>query len=173
MRKSIETRKKRFLALCLSAMMMASVGALAACSEEETDSSESSSSSVATSEVIDNGIIKNAGFETASESKLNPITTSVTGWTRSVNSTTSGSALSSKAASGIIDTAEDSWKEMTTSNMDVSKFKPEDAKKNWSKLTTKDKLDYYEVWKADSANDYSSFDSAYWTIVDGVPTWKN
>ena len=28
------------------------------------------------------------------------------------------------------------------------------------------------AWKADTANSYTSFNSAYWTIVDGVPTWN-
>ena len=25
---------------------------------------------------------------------------------------------------------------------------------------------------AAAGNDYSTFDAAYWTIVDGIPTWK-
>lgn len=159
MRKSNETRKKRFLALCLSAMMMASVGALAACSEEETDSSSPSSSSVATSEVIDNGIIKNAGFETASESKLAPITTSVTGWTRSVNSTSSGTALASKAASGILDLDVDAWETLTSSKLetlglDLAKADEETVKNAWKDLTVRDKLAYYEIWeKANESKD--------------------
>ena len=98
MKDSIKNRKNKFLALCLSAMMLSSVTALAACNDSSaTDSSSSSSSS--TSQEKDTGLIKNAGFETYDDK--NAINTSATGWSRSVNSTTSGSALSSKAASGI------------------------------------------------------------------------
>lgn len=178
MKTSINNRKKQFLALCLSVMMMSSFTALAACKDSSTDSSSSSSTETSTEK--DESLVLNGGFETFNTNDgKNVIGTSATGWTRSVNSTASGSALSSKAASGIIDTADENWKEMTTSNMDVSKFKPEDAKKNWSKLTTKDKLDYYEVWKADSANkDKSiskelSFYESFNVDSDDLPTCKN
>ena len=179
MKTSINNRKKQFLALCLSVMMMSSFTALAACKDSSTDSTSSSSSSETNTEKDESKVL-NGGFETFNTNDgKNVIGTSATGWTRSVNSTTSGSALSSKAASGIIDTAEDSWKEMTTSKMDVSKFSAEDAKKNWSKLTTKDKLDYYEVWKADSANkDKSiskelSFYEAFNIDSEDLPTCEN
>ena len=32
--------------------------------------------------------------------------------------------------------------------------------------------DTYQDMAADTANDYSSFDSAYWTIINGAPRWK-
>lgn len=153
MRKSTENRKKKFLALCLSAMMMASVGALASCKDDATGDSSESSSSVATSTVVDDYIIKNAGFETASESALNPITTSPTGWTRSVGSATSGTALASKSASGILDLDADAWKNLTSSNLKTLgindlKTATEDTVKNaWKNFTVRDKLTYYDVWK--------------------------
>ena len=148
MKDSIKNRKNKLLALCLSAMMLTSVAALGACTDSsETDSSTTSSSSASTSSEKDTGLIKNAGFETYDTK--NAINTSVTGWSRSVNSVTSGSALSSKAASGIIDLNEDAWNDLTSTNpnYDVTKMTEEEAEAAWDKLTVKDKLAYYDVWK--------------------------
>ncbi len=152
MRKSTENRKKKFLALCLSAMMMASVGAFASCTDDTTADSSESSSSAATSAVVDNYVIKNAGFETASESALNPITTSPTGWTRSVSSATSGTALASKSASGILDLNVDAWEKLTSSKLealglDLKTATEETVESKWKDLTVRDKLAYYEIWE--------------------------
>ncbi len=145
MKESIKNRKKRFLALCLSAMMLSSVAAIAACSDEEADSS-SSSSSTSTSEEKDTGLIKNAGFETFNEDNL--INTSVTGWTRSNNSDANGSATTSKAASGIIDLSKDAWDDLTTSTYSMkSAADATEAEANWDKMSTKDKLEFYDAWK--------------------------
>ena len=147
-------RKNKFLALWLSVMMLSSTAAaLAACAEEETttdDESTSTESTESTSTPKDTGIIKNMGFELDLEDEEKPILTSVTGWTRAVNSATSGSALSSKAASGVIDTA--NWADLTTSNLGDLKIDDlvadeEKAAANWDKLTTKDKLVYYKAWE--------------------------
>ncbi len=150
MKESIKNRKKKFLALCLSAMMLSSVAAIAACSDEATDSSSSSSSSsAATSEEKDTGLIKNAGFETYNED--NRINTSVTGWTRSNASDANGSATTSKAASGIIDLSQDAWDDLTKSTYTMSN--PADATEaeaNWDKMSTKDKLAFYDAWKKEN-----------------------
>ena len=146
-------RKNKFLALCLSVMMLSSTAAaLAACSDDETtnDDSSSTESTESTSTPKDTGIIKNMGFELDEADDEKPIITSVTGWTRSVNSATSGSALSSKAASGVIDTA--NWKDLTTSklgDLTIESLVADDEKaaENWDKLTTKDKLEYYKAWE--------------------------
>ncbi len=145
MKDSIKKRKK-LLALCLSAMMLASVGAIAACKDDEdsTDSSSSSSSSVS-NEVKDEGLIKNAGFSTFDDE--NAINTSVTGWTRSSTSLVGSSALSSKAASGIIDLDTEAWNNLTGSAVDVNALTEETAKAQWDSLTVKDKLAYYDLWK--------------------------
>ncbi len=146
MKDSINNRKKKLLALCLSVMTFSSAMAMFSCSDKSsTDSSSSSSSSSSTSEVKDEGLIKNAGFETYDDENL--LNTTVTGWSRSVNSVTSGSALSSKAASGIIDLSEDAWHNLTGSNKDVSSFTEAQAEAEWDNLTVKDKLTYYEKWE--------------------------
>ncbi len=146
MKDSIKQRKNRLLALFLSALMVPSIVALSSCKDEDESSSSSSSSTESTTGV-DDGIIKNATFKTFNTNDgLNLIGTSVTGWTRSVNSTTSGSASSSKAASGIIDTAK--WTDLTTNTVDNFTGVSEDtAKENWDGYTAKDKLDYYKAWE--------------------------
>ena len=79
MKDSIKNRKKKLLALCLSALMLSSVTAFAACKDGNAadSSSTTSSSSASTSEEKDTGLIKNAGFETFNEK--NAINTSATG----------------------------------------------------------------------------------------------
>ncbi len=168
MKDSIKNRKKKFLALCLSVMMFSSVGALAACSDDKTDSSSSSSSSSSTSEVKDDGLIKNAGFETFNDD--NAINTSATGWSRSVNSATSGSALSSKAASGIIDLSVEGWKNLTGSYYEdptkVNSLTEEEAEKVWDKLTVRDKLAYYDQWKEDNSDGKIAEDLSFYETIN-------
>ena len=151
-----KTRKNKFLALCLSVMMVASAGAaLASCADDNaanTSSTASSSSTEDTSSYTDTGLIKNSGFETPyTLNASNAIRKSVTGWTNSVNSTSSGTANSSKAMSGVIDVSETEWKKLTGSyfeDPDEAKGLTEArAKELWKELTTKDKLAFYDAWK--------------------------
>ncbi|MBR1975009.1 MAG: hypothetical protein IKA20_04090 [Clostridia bacterium] len=153
MKSSFKKSKKYFLALCLSALIAsAGIGALTACSDDKkADSSTTeSSSSSAEATVNDTSLIKNGGFETFSTNNgLNAIGTSVTGWTRSVNSTTSGTALTSRAASGIIDTSSAAWETLTgKKNGDMTKLSEAEAKANWSKYSVAEKLAYYDAWKS-------------------------
>jgi len=154
MNRSIKNRKKQLLALLLSALMVSSFGALAACNNEDSSSSSSSSSSSPVSnEEKDDLLITNGDFETFNKNNgLNLIGTSVSGWTRSVNSTTSGSALSSKAASGIIDVSDAAWADLTTSKVDVSTLSDEDAASKWDSMTSRDKIAFIEAWKEKAEN---------------------
>ncbi len=156
MKTSFKNRKKQLLALCLSALLTSSVGAFAACTDDtSSDSSSSSSSSSSTSTTVnDTGLIKNDDFETFDTNDgKNLIGTSVTGWSRSVNSATSGSALSSKAASGIIDVSSDAWTYLTGSTLeDPASLSDEDAKKKWDTMSAKDKLLFLEAWEDRSEN---------------------
>ena len=151
--------KKKFLALFLSAMMICSAGAaLASCADTDSSSSSSSSSS-STSTKVDNGIVKNAGFEMDDYKELTPIITSVNSWTRSINSVTSGSALSSKAASGVIDTTK--WSDITTSNFANEDFKTwseDKAKSEWKNMALKDKLAYYNAWEETNKDEEKDLD---------------
>ena len=162
MKDSIKNRKNKLLALCLSAMMLSSVAALAACKDDATDSSSTSSSSASTSAEKDTGLIKNAGFETYDEK--NAINTAATGWSRSVNSATSGSALSSKAASGIIDLEPSAWNDLTgtNANYNVATMTEDEAKAAWDKLTVKDKLAYYDRWKKENKDGKIATDLSFY-----------
>ena len=158
MKTTNNNRKSKFLALLLSVMMVSSAGAIFAACTDDTDSSSdsSSSSSASTSNKTDTGLIKNANFDFTTLSNTTAIGTSVTGWTRSVNSVASGSAVSSKAASGVIDTSADSWKYLTTSNYTEEQIKnmsDADAIKNWDNFTVKDKLAFYDAWNDRDEND--------------------
>ncbi len=186
MKDSIKNRKKKFLALFLSAMMFSSVAVLAACSDDDADSSStSSSSSASTSDEKDDGLIKNAGFETFDEDDA--INTTVTGWSRSTTSAASGSGLSSKAASGIIDLSADGKKNLVGSYYDdatkVASLTEAEAEAVWDNLTTRDKLAYYAAWEdanedetiSDELDFYESInidegDIPDKTLIDGLQT---
>ena len=139
---------KKLLALLLSVMAVSSVAGFASCKDDSADNSSSSSSSSSSSTVKDDGDIKNAGFENDELKDSTVIGTSVTNWSRAVNSTTSGSALSSKSASGIIDTAETAWDELTKNKVsDIDKLTEAQAQNKWKDMSIRDKLEYYEVWE--------------------------
>ena len=164
-------RKNKFLALFLSVLMVSSAAAaMAACGNDSTTSeSESESTPTETTTVTDNGLVKNAGFETFDTNDgLNAIGTSVSNWSRSLNSTTSGNAPSSKAASGIIDLNETEWNKLTGSYFEdpeeAGKLTEAKAIELWDKLTTRDKLAYYEKWKDDNedgkiAKDFEKYEA--------------
>ena len=178
-------RKKNLLALFLSVLMVSSTAAaISACSKDSAASSSSTESESSTEEsttVNDDYIIKNAGFETFdTKDGLNAIGTTVTGWTRSTNSASSGSALSSKAASGILDTSADAWKQLTGSYYEdpdtVETLTEAEAEAIWDSLTVRDKLAYYEAWKdandgtiSDELEFYESFN----IDLDDIPTVGN
>ena len=113
MRKT-NTRKSKLLALFLSMMLLSSTATMLAC-DEETPSPTPGDDSSTEETVEDTGLIVNAGFETFDEKDgLNLIGTKVTGCTNALNSSTSGTkALAQQAASGIIDTSEEAWDNLT------------------------------------------------------------
>ncbi len=151
MKVNSSSRKKKLLALFLSLMMgVSAIAGFSACKEDDSPNSSSSSSSTSKEEIEDNQVITNGDFETFDNGEGNsPIVTSVEGWTRAVNTATSGSALASKSASGIVDTA--TWDDLTTSaltgDLTPATLTEEQAKEKWSSMTTRDKLEYYEAWK--------------------------
>ncbi|MBQ8342588.1 MAG: hypothetical protein IJY21_00615 [Clostridia bacterium] len=196
MKDSTQNRKKKFLALFLSAMMAVSVASLAACHDGGNTSSESSSEETETeTTVTDKGPIKNAGFEVFDTNDgLNVIGMTVSNWSRSLYSDGSVSAPSSKADSGIIDTEESAWNDLTGSyyveNGDaadiaaadklIEALSESDAINAWDNFTTRDKLKYYEVWKdnnedgkiSEDFDKYENFNSGSLALVD-VPDTAN
>ena len=184
MKTNNSNRKSKFLAFLLSVMLVASTGAMfASCADTSSDSSSSSSTSEETEETKkDSGEIKNANFDFTTVSDTTVIGTSVTGWSRSVYSTASGSANSSKSASGVIDTSEKKWDYLITSNYtkaELEEMSDAQAEENWAKFTVKDKLTYYDVWKAREANKEKSISTdfaAYESInvdEEDIPTVSN
>ncbi|MBQ9113852.1 MAG: hypothetical protein IJY05_02905 [Clostridia bacterium] len=160
--KGNEKNSKKFLALLLSLLMATSVTvAFSSCDEDEEETDTSTETETETEEddeevvVDDNELIINSTFALNAYDAAKPVVTSMTGWTKTTNSVSSGTAPSSDAASGIIDVDEDKWKDLTTSGIDVSpaELTEEQAAEKWSVMTTKDKLEYYEAWKDDDAND--------------------
>ena len=197
MKDSTQNRKKKILALFLSAMMAVSVASLAACNKGNgTTSSESSSEETETeTTVTDKGPIKNAGFEIFDTNDgKNVIGITVSGWSRSLYSDGSVNAPASKADSGIIDTSEDKWNDLTSSyyvkNGDAADIAAADkliealsegeAIAKWDDFTTRDKLKYYEVWKdnnkdgkiSEDFDKYENFNSGSLALVD-VPDTAN
>ncbi len=168
MKDSTQNRKKKILALFLSAMMAVSVASLAACKGNGGNTSSESSSDTTTeteTTITDKGPIKNAGFEIFDTNNgLNVIGTTVSSWGNkpSLFSDGTNSAPSSQADSGIIDTSKDAWNDLTGSyyvdNGDavdvaaadklIEALSESEAIASWDDFTTRDKLKYYEVWKA-------------------------
>jgi len=177
-----KNRKKKFLALLLSMLMATSMTvAFSACDDEaETDNSTNTETEKKEDDeevVLDKSeLITNSLFSKNAYDASKPIITSVTGWTRARNSTSSGTASESDAASGIIDVDEEKWNDLTTSGIDVAPdtLTEDQAKEKWASMTTKDKLEYYKAWKADDANDDKkitdlSFYESFNIDVDDLP----
>lgn len=179
--KNNNTRKNRLVALILSGMMLSSLSlALAACGDNSSSSTSSSSSS-SVEDKKDDGLIKNASFETFSKNNgLNVIGKTPSNWSQvKTNSPTTGSALSSKADSGIVDTTE--WDQLTTSGVgdpDFSTWTEEKASAEWNNMTVRDKLAYYKAWEtanedADKTLSSLSFYQAFNTSFDKLPDCAN
>lgn len=181
MKTSNKNRKKQLLALCLSVLMTSSVTALAACSSNSSTSS-SSSSSAPTAQEKDDTLIKNSNFENfafhaGNSGTLNLIGTSVSSWSKSRGSSSTGSAPTSKAESGIISTKEEDWAQLTTSKEDVTSLSVDEVAKKWDSLTAKDKILYMEDWEDEHPDDKIeeelSFYQSYSIDSGDLPDCKN
>ena len=122
MRENHKLRKNKFLAFCLSVMMISSAAAIASCGKSTSSTSDTTTDTETESTLSDTSLlIKNGGFETFNTNKgLNAIGTSVNGWSYSKNSASSGSANTSQAASGIINLEESAWDKLTGENPDYN-----------------------------------------------------
>lgn len=181
-----KNRKSKFLALLLSVMMVSSLGAAFASCKDETDSSSdsSSSSSSSTSDKTDTGLLKNANFDFTTVNSKNAIGTSVTGWSRSLNSVASGSAPGSEAASGVLNTDAEHWEYLTTSNYTDEQIQAmakeegnKEAVSKWDTFHLKDKLAFYDAWKdankdGSISKDFSKYESLN-VDEDDIPTVAN
>ena len=168
MRNNHKRSKSKFLAFCLSVMMVSSAAAFASCSKKTTvdNSSDSTTDTETESTLSDSSLlIKNGGFETFNTNKgLNAIGTSVNGWSYSKNSASSGSANTSQAASGIINLEESAWDKLTGENSEynVETLTVEEAEAAWEKLTVKQKLAFYDKWKKDHPDETISKELSFY-----------
>ena len=174
-----KNRKNKLLALFLAMMMGSSVAAMAACNNGDDSSSDDDTSESTTVET-DSSRINNGSFEFVDwNNNKNLIITSPTGWSRSANSATSGTAVSSKSASGIINTDAEAWDNFTKSSLPAGTAAPtnaEEASKLWDKMSAYDKLNFYQVWddgdfdeKIEDQDFYNSKTDKFNVDIDDVP----
>ena len=176
---STENRKRKLLALFLSLMMVSSTAASLAACDDTTDDSTDSDTTTETTET-DDSRINNGSFEYLDRSNgTKLILTSPTGW----GSPSTGSDPTSKAASGIVDTAEDAWKNLTESNLlesEVPTKKEDITEELWAKMSAYDKLKFYEAWDdadydedVDDQDFYDSKTDNFNIDEEDVPTCAN
>ena len=148
-------KKKNLLALFLALMMASSTAtAFAACGGDDDASSSSSSSSSNEDLETEDLAILNSDFETYDDKDgTYPMVTDVQGWTWSRNTASSGTAIESKSASGIVDTDPEAWKQFTTSGLPSGKSisylveHVDEAEDLWEDMTAKDKVEFYDAWE--------------------------
>ncbi len=175
-----KNRKNKLIALLMASLMATTALALTACDNEDTSDSSGSSSST-TEPAVDTSRIKNGSFEYFTSSDTTLIATSVNNWSNAANVAPSGQASTSQTASGIVNTDEDAWTDLTTPSGHAFATEAE-AKANWDKLSANDKLKFVEDWKANDDNDdrkltdldfYDSAKDDYNIEYEDVPSCKN
>lgn len=178
MTKYNKRKSKKLLALLFAGFMLsATTASFAACSKTVATDDDDSEVTVDKS---DDSRISNGSFEFFDDNDgKNLIITSPTGWSRSAGSSSSGTALSSSAKSGIVDT--ENWGTFTqTSGKAHSTL--EEATANWSELTVRDQLEFIKTWEDEDsdneAEDLSFYDEdaspfKYNVSFDDLPDCEN
>ena len=147
-------KRKKLLALFLAAIMSSSFATLASCKDTEDDTTNEDTETEDTSAEKDTARLTNGSFEFFDDnSGKNLIITSPSSWSRS----NSSGGVTSKAASGIINTEDSAWKNLTEES-GKGYATVEEAEANWDKLTAKDKLAFYDAQKdEEELNFYQKF----------------
>lgn len=188
MRKISNKNKNKLLALLLATTMSASIAALSACTGND-DSTSSTPDSSSGSSILDTGLIQNASFnkDYKGDESLNLIGTSVASWGSVVigASKNGTSADTSNAKSGVVDTSSANWEDLTLSKQaagfDFSTLSEADAQAKWNanEFSSRDKIAYYEAWKAKSENkdkniaDLDFYQAFNTTKVEQLPDCEN
>ena len=188
MRNISNKNKNKLLALLLATTMSASIAALSACTGND-DSSSSTPDSSSGSSILDTGLIQNASFnkDYKGDENLNLIGTSVASWGSVVvgSSKNGSSADTSSAKSGVVDTSSANWEDLTLSkqkaDFDFSALSEADAAAKWKndEFSSRDKIAYYEAWKAKSENkdkniaDLDFYQAFNTTKVEQLPACEN
>ena len=171
-------RKKNFLALLLSLLMVSSTAVSFVACNQETDDETNDDTTTSTVET-DTARINNGSFEFVdTEDKTTLIYTSPTGWSKD---TSGASAASSSAKSGIVNVEEKAWKNFTQSAL-VGVDAPETAeaaKASWDSMSAFDKLTFYKAWEdADHKEDVEDLDfydadtDDFNVDIDDVPAFE-
>lgn len=180
-----KNRKNKLLAIFLAMMMSSSIAAMAACNKSTADSSTEDTPSTDGSTVeTDTSRINNGSFEFVDwNNNKTLIATAPTGWSRSVNSASSGTAVSSKADSGIINTDTAAWDNFTKSSLPAGTAAPtnaEEASANWANMSAYDKLNFYKVWadgdfegKIEEQEFYNASTDKFNVGIEDVPVDKD
>ena len=158
-------RRNKLLSLFLTAFFLsAAAGTFTACSGE-TETTEVDQSEISSSQTADNSRIKNGGFESDTEKASAPIVTSPKSWSKS-------SQVSSKTASGIIDTKAEAWDSLTKTG-NVSPANETEAAEKWADMNAYDRLQYIKNWKeANSGKDVDDLEfytDQYNISADDIP----
>lgn len=158
-------RRNKLLSLFLTAFFLsAAAGTFAACSGD-TDSSEVDQSEISSSQTADNSRIKNGGFESDTEKASAPIVTSPKSWSKS-------SQVSSKTASGVIDTKAEAWDSLTKTG-NVSPANETEAAEKWADMNAYDRLQYIKNWKKANSDkkvdDLEFYTDQYNISADDIP----
>jgi len=178
-------KKKNLLALILSATMVCSTAAgFAACADGSTtgDGGSGSNPSYTTTET-DTAKILNGSFDFYNDNDgKNLIISSVNNWTKTNNTSNVETTPPSNTASGIVNTVDDAWDNMTKSKLDDSVVieTVSQAEANWANMSAYDKLDFYDTWKTlnskntpDKLPFYNADTDAFNIKLADVPTCEN
>ena len=158
-------RKNKLLALFLTAFFLsASAGALSACSKN-SDKTNVDQSEISSDSSSDSSKVKNGNFEFDSKKDNTPIVTSPKSWSLS-------SSLTSKTASGVIDTDADAWKKLTETGGNNPMTEAE-AEAQWKSMNAYDRLNYIKRWKENNKNkkvdDLKFYKDHYNISFDDIP----
>lgn len=160
-------RSKKRGVLALSAVLAASLslGMLSACATDDDGTNDNTDTSVSKT---DTQLLKNGNFEfypdnnqTEQNKKINLINTPDS-WSRSTGSDANGSAPTSDAASGIINTAE--WSYFAQPGRPFTS--KEDALENWTAegVTAFDRIKAYSDYSISSVDDFALYDDYKYTV---------
>ncbi len=160
-------RKKQLLALFLSATMTTSFAfALASCKDDDDTTKKPEEETTDNTAENDTARLTNGSFEFFDDNDgQRLIITSPSSWSRS----NAAGGSTSKAASGIVNTATDAWNNLTKGSGE--KYDTVDtAKANWDKLSAYDKLKFYDEQEDEDELD---FYQDYNIDLDDVPACEN
>lgn len=147
-------RKNKLLALFMATFFLsASAGALSACGTT-TDKTNVDQTEISSDTTNDTSSVKNGNFEFDQKKDTTPIVISPKSWSLS-------STLTSKAASGVVSTDTEDWKNLTQSG-GIVVANAEEAKEKWDDMNVYDRLKWLKDWK-DSNKDASYDDLDFYT----------